>query len=273
MSPLIGKGAIIHSRTHPAIRRIRALQTRRERDRSGLFYTEGVRFVAQAIEQRARVEMLLVAPELLAHPFAKKLVRRQEHRGIRCLQASADVFQSVALSDDPQGIGAVLRQEWVELASVLPAEGLCWVAVSAIHSPGNLGTIIRTADAVGAAGIILIGSEPDPYDPATLRATMGSIFSQRLVRTSPGGLLRWKERHGAALIGTSPAADSDYHDERYPPGLVLLMGGERKGLSDEERSWCDRLVRIPMVGRCDSLNLAVATSVMLYEVFNQQRER
>jgi TrmH family RNA methyltransferase len=145
------------------------------------------------------------------------------------------------------------------------------VALSSIQSPGNLGTLLRTADAVGAAGVILLGDGVDPYDPAAVRASMGAIFSQRFVRASTRELAAWKRRSGALLVGTSPAAPTDYQALTYPPSLVLFMGHERQGLSPEEQALCDELVRIPMVGSSDSLNLAVATSVMLYEVFNQHR--
>ena len=140
-----------------------------------------------------------------------------------------------------------------------------------MRSPGNLGTILRTGEAVGASGLILIGDGVDPYDPACVRATMGAVFGQRFVRATEGELTAWKRRTGARLIGTSPHAKSDYRAVAYPPGTILFMGGERQGLSAQMQSLCDENVHIPMVGAGDSLNLAVATAVMLYEVFGQRR--
>ena len=154
---------------------------------------------------------------------------------------------------------------------IRPDAELCWIALDAAQDPGNLGTILRTGDAVGAAGVILLGHAADPYDPAALRASMGAVFSQRLVRANFEDLVRWKERNGAALIGTSDAAPTDYQAVRYPRPAILLMGSEREGLSQEQQAACDHLARIPMVGHSDSLNLAVATAVMLYEIFNQRR--
>jgi RNA methyltransferase, TrmH family len=261
----------ITSRNHAAIKRIRGLQTRQERDRSRLVFVEGVRFIAEAVQLRAPIERVLVAPQLLSSPFGKKLVRQILRKGTPCLQVTPEVFHSIASADDPQGVGAVVRQQWEPLPRPRPDDGLCWIALSHVHSPGNLGTIIRTCDAVGAAGVLFLGGDPDPYDPSCVRATMGAVFSQRFVRTSLGELIAWKRRHGAALVGTSPAGAADYQAMPYPSPLVLFMGSERRGLSEEEKAVCDRLVRIPMVGRSDSLNLAIATSVMLYEVFNQRR--
>ena len=265
------QGRVVTSRNDPAVRQVRSLQRREERDRSGRFYTEGIRFVAQAAEAGAPIELLVVAPELLTNAFGRRLVRRLRQEGVAALEVSAEVFRSLGLAEEPQGVGAVLRQRWMPLSFIHPSEGLCWVAVSTVRSPGNLGSMIRTGDAVGAAGVLFIGEGPDPYDPATVRASMGALFSQRFVRTTLPELAAWKERHGCLLVGTSPAAREDYHQIRYPPPTVLFMGGERKGLSPEEQALCDRMVRIPMVGRSDSLNLAVAASLMLYEVFNQRR--
>jgi TrmH family RNA methyltransferase len=168
-------------------------------------------------------------------------------------------------------MAAVVRQRWERLDRVMPADGLCWLAVSTLHSPGNLGTLLRTSDAVGGAGLILIGPNIDPYDPAVVRATMGAVFSQRFVRATLPELCRWRDWHRCALIGTSPAAADDYQAVLYPRGAVLFIGGERRGLSEDELAACDRAARIPMVGRSDSLNMAVAGSVLLYEVFNQRR--
>ena len=141
-----------------------------------------------------------------------------------------------------------------------------------MQSPGNLGTILRCCDAVGCAGVILLGKATDPYDPACVRASMGALFTQRFVRCTPEEFMAWKQKHGCLLVGTSPHAGDDYQKATYPAPVVLFMGSERKGLPPEFQTLCDRMVRIPMIGSSDSLNLAMATSVLLYEVFNQRRQ-
>lgn len=136
---------------------------------------------------------------------------------------------------------------------------LCRLALDQVYSPGNLGTILRTGDAVGASGLILIGDTVDPNDPTCIRATMGAIFAQRLVRMVASDFAAWKHSGEYRLVRTSTHAERDYQATPYPARTVLLMGGERKRLSEERQRLCDALVRLPMVGRSNSLNLAVVT--------------
>ncbi len=262
---------IISSTANPKMKQIRALRQRKEREQRGLFFVEGIRIVAEAVQLGAPIETLVVADEVLASAFARELVAQQVAQGVACLHVSADVFQRLSYKDGPQGLAAVVRQQWHPLAAVQPADELCWVALDAVQDPGNLGTILRTSDAVGSAGIILVGDSTDPYDPAAVRASMGAIFAQRLVRASLAEFAAWKAQHGYTIIGAAGHAATDYQAVRYAAPLVLWMGSERQGLTDEQQALCDLLVRIPMVGRSDSLNVAVATAVLLYEVFNQRR--
>jgi TrmH family RNA methyltransferase len=263
--------AAVSSKSNPTIKRIRALRHRKERERTGSFFVEGIRLVGEAVELGAKVELCVVAPELLTSEFGQDLVRRLRDEGIPCLEVTSGVFRSISGKQGPQGIGAVVEQRWESLEQVELSSELCWVAIDAVQDPGNLGTALRTSDAVGGAGVILLGPATDPHDPAALRASMGAIFSQRLVRASFEQFAEWTQEHGYLVVGTSNAADLDYRAVGYYPPLVLLMGSEREGLGPEQQALCDLVVRIPMVGRSDSLNLAVATGVMLYEIFNRQR--
>jgi len=235
------------------------------------FYAEGVRFVIKALQHRASIDALVIAPALLTHPLGGRLVRYARRLGIPILDVPARTFLDLSTAAEPQGIGVVARQRWERLARVRPGDELCWVALESVRSAGNLGSVIRTCEATGAAGLILVGETVDPFDPATVRATMGAIFSRRLVRATPGQLAAWVARLGAMLAGTSPSAALDYRTVRYRRPLVLLMGGERKGLPPSLQAACETMVRIPMSGPTDSLNLAVATGVLLYEVFDQRR--
>lgn len=262
---------MITSRHNPSIKLIRSLRQRREREQTGLCFIEGIRIVAEAIQLGATVELLVTAPTLLTSPFGRQVVEEVRRSGIPCLEVSAEVFESFSAKDGPQGLGAVVRQRWQRIVEVVPGGELCWVALESVADPGNLGTILRTGDAVGAAGVILLGQATDPYDPAALRASMGAVFSQRLVRATSEELAQWKQEHNWYVVGTSGAALDDYQAVTYPAPLVLLMGSEREGLSPQLRALCDGLVSIPMVGRSDSLNLAVSTGVVLYEIFNQRR--
>ena len=263
---------IISSFSNPKIKEIRGLRQRKERAQTGLAFIEGIRIVADALQHPGTVETIVVAPELLTSAFAQELVRAQKQAGTPCLEVTAEVFKSLSSKDGPQGLGAVIRQRWEPLEQVRLSSGdFCWVALDAVQDPGNLGTILRTCDAVGCAGVILLGQSTDPYDPEALRASMGAVFSQRLIRASFDAFAAWKYQHEYRVVGTSGAVDTDYTTVAYHFPLILLMGSERLGLSAEQQALCDTVVKIPMVGQSDSLNLAVATGVTLYEMFNQRR--
>lgn len=261
---------MITSPANPQIKAIRALRQRKEREAQGLFFVEGVRLVGEAAQLGAPIAALVVAPELLGSPFAHELVARQAAAGTRVIEVSAEVFAGLSQKDGPQGLAAVVRQRWTTLAEVRlgPAPG--WVALDRVADPGNLGAILRTADAVGAGGVILLGECTDPYDPAALRGSMGAIFAQGLARASHAEFLAWRRQVGAFVVGTSDKAEIEFQQAAYPQPAVLLMGSERQGLAPELLAACDLVVRIPMHGRSDSLNLAVATGIMLYELRRQQ---
>jgi TrmH family RNA methyltransferase len=260
---------IITSRSNPAIKRIRALQIRKEREAANLFFIEGIRIVAEAVDLDADIETLVAAPDLLTSEYGRSLVSSAETAGVSVLAVSADVFRSLSDREGPQGLGAVVRQRWSTLEVSDPHAGLCWIALERIADPGNLGTILRTADAVGAAGLILLGPSADPHDPTALRASMGAIFSQHLVRASWEAFVAWTRANGCQLVGAAGSAETDYREAAFRQPLLLLMGSEREGLTAEQQAACDLLVRVPMVGRSDSLNLAVATGALLYQIFDR----
>jgi TrmH family RNA methyltransferase len=262
---------MITSAANPTVKQIRALRQRKEREAAGLCFVEGIRQVAEALQSGAEVARLVVAPELLSSPFARELVAERAAAGDPLLEVSADVFAALSQKDGPQGLAAVVRQRWSLLEDVRLDRPPGWVALVEPADPGNLGTIIRTADATGAAGVLLIGPSADPYDPASLRASMGAAFTVPLARCSWEAFAAWKARAGTHLVGTSDRAPHDFQAVAYPQPLVLLMGSERQGLSAEQQALCDQVVAIPMRGRADSLNLAVATGVMLYELLRQAR--
>lgn len=260
---------MISSRSNPTIKRIRALRHRKEREASGRFFVEGIRLVGEAIEL-TEVETVVVAPDLLTSEFGRRLADRARSTGVETVEVTGDVFRSISTKEGPQGLGAVVAQKWTRLPDVHPEKGLCWITLDEVADPGNLGAILRTADAVGAAGVILSGHTTDPHDPEAVRASMGAIFGLSMVRASFEELLAWTRSSHVALVGTSDAAATEYRAVRYPFPLVLLMGSERQGLTLGQQQACDLVVRIPMVGRGDSLNVAVATAVVLYEIFHQR---
>jgi len=261
----------ISSRNNPRIKAIRALRSRREREQSGLFFIEGLHQVTEAVQTGADIQTLVATPQLLDTRIGQELFQGPSRTRAPCLVVTDEVFDSLASKETAHGLGAVVRQRWECLKDLHPTGELCWLALESVKYPGNLGTILRTGDAVGCAGAILLGATTDPYDPAAVRASTGAVFSQRLARASVSDFCAWKRRHHCMVVGTSPSADTDYQSVAYRPPVVLFMGCERYGLSEAQQALCDATVKIPMVGRSDSLNLAVATGVMLCEIFNQRR--
>jgi len=263
---------MITSASNERIKAIRRLQDRKGRLESGLFYLEGLRIVGEAMEAGAEVETLVFAAELLRSEYGYTLVEMFRAQGGQVLEVRRDVFERLALKEGPQGIAAVVRQHWTRLDEVHVAQGKPWVALDSVADPGNLGTILRTNDSVGGQGVILLDQSTDPYDPSAVRGSMGALFDQKIVRCSLEEFAAWKDTTQAPVVGTSGGAQLDYHEYRYPAALVLLMGSERLGLQERHLGLCDALVRIPMVGKSDSLNLAVATAITLYEIYNQRRD-
>jgi TrmH family RNA methyltransferase len=261
----------ISSPANATIKAYRALRQRRARAESGLFLVEGIRLVAEAVQLRAPLEALIYAPDLLTSPFGQQIVAEAQTGGIHTLEVTTEVFESLAAKENPIGLAAVVRQSWLRLPDVtFSSNKLCWVALDAPQDPGNIGTIMRTCDAVGAEGVILLGSAADPYDPSCVRASMGAIFSLKVVRAAHADFLAWAGTSAARLIGTSDAASTDYEAADYTKPLILLMGSEREGLPTALQAACHSLVRLPMLGRGDSLNLAVACGVMLYTILRAQ---
>lgn len=273
----IDAGRLVNDIHDPELASVLALRERAERDRGGRFQIEGLRFLISAIDAGLPIETLVYSPADLTHPASRGMARDLISRRIPSIAVDSATLLSLANREDPQGLIAVTRQFTQPLAMFTPAAGLCWLAVDSIESPGNLGTLLRTAECVGAAGLIAVDEGAlspggvDPYDPGCVRASMGAIFRQRLVRATFDDVRTWARRHGAAIVGTSPGAKRDYVHARYDRPVVLYLGSEKKGMAEERQHGCDLMVRIPMVGESDSLNVGIAGSIMLYELFNRSR--
>jgi TrmH family RNA methyltransferase len=250
---------------------IRRLRTPRERERTRTFYAEGTHIVAQAVQAGLEIQYCVVAPGLLTSAYGWQAVETIKANDVPVVELNVPAFKSLSFKENLQGIGVVVRSRVQPLETLDLAGTLGCVALDAVGNPGNLGAILRTCDAVGCGGLVMLGDTTDPYNPAAIRASMGAVFWQPLVRATFPEFLEWARRHGYQVMGTSPAAEYEYQDAEYPAPIVLLMGSERTGLSSEKASLCDQLVRIPMIGVGDSLNLAVATSIVLYEAFHRNR--
>ncbi|NPV56217.1 MAG: RNA methyltransferase [Anaerolineae bacterium] len=261
---------MITSPTNSTIKEIRRLRDRSARQASGLAYVEGIRQVIEAGKGQDVIERVVYCDTLLTSSLARDWLKQAQRSGTPVLEVNADVFSRLAMKESPVGLAAVVRQKWSALPGVLaPAD--VWVALDAIADPGNLGTILRTLDASAGMGVILLDASTDPYDPTSIRASMGAVFTKKLVRTTLPVFSDWIDRHRISLIGASDRGAQDYYNFPYPSPCVIMLGSERHGLSEAHLALCRQVVAIPMSGNCDSLNLAVAASLILYEIYNQRR--
>jgi TrmH family RNA methyltransferase len=207
------------------VKQLRQLRSPAERERTGTFYIEGPRIVAQAVQAEADIAFGVIAPGLLNGEHAINTVNSLLSRGIRVVELSNADFESISFKDNLQGIGAVVRRHSESLANVPLSVKMTWVALDGVGNPGNLGAIMRTCDAVGCAGLLLLGSTTDPYHPAAIRASMGSFFALRMIRTSFGEFVEWARANRCAVVGTTPTAEQEYREVAYPACRVLLIQG------------------------------------------------
>ena len=265
----------ITSFRNPRVKFLRSLRQRKYRQREGLFLIEGIRIVEEALDNNAPLETLVYAPDLLVSERARALVERAEPA--RRLALAGDVFCSLSEREQPQGLAAVVRIEDRPLTAIPLSGDLLVVVAHQLRDPGNLGTIIRTADAAGASGVVVVEPSADVTDPQAVRATMGSLFALPVVRVdSEGALSAWYAGARAAglplLVVASSAHGQQLHFEAdYRRPVVLLVGSERHGLPESVRAAADLNVRLPMAGRATSLNVAAATAALLYEIVRQRR--
>jgi len=263
---------LITSRSNPKVKQVRALRQRKTRQALSLFLAEGIRHVGEAVEAGAEIEYICYAPNLLTSEFAQSLIDEQSQRGVPCYALAADVFDSLAQKENPQGILAVVKQRETTLAALNP-ENFSWgVALVAPQDPGNLGTILRTIDAVAASGLILLDSSVDPYHPNAVRASMGALFWYPIASASFEEFARWAAQYGYHVYGTSAHGSRDYRAITvYQRPRILLMGSERQGLTPEQSAICQQLICLPMLGKATSLNLGVATGIFLYAMLAQDQ--
>lgn len=257
----------ITSLQNERVKFIRALEMRKARKETGLFVAEGASLLVSARDAGWTPKMLAFLAGSAASGVHGELLRWAGAAGAECLEVSEAVLAKLAAKDNPQTMLGVFEQRWsVEPDPGKLAKETVWLALEGIRDPGNLGTIVRTVDAVGANGILLIGACCDPYSREAVRATMGSIFAVPLVRIDSDRFVSWVARWPGDVVGTSLAARDDFRAGPYRAPTLLLMGSEGPGLSPQLAQACSKLVRIPMVGSLDSLNLAVATALTLYEI-------
>jgi RNA methyltransferase, TrmH family len=258
---------MISSAANPLVKRVRALADRKHRRRESAFVVHGIQPVWQAVEAGADIEVLLVAPDLLRHRGARDMVDAQQAAGVRVAQLTGALFGRISDRDEPGGLAAIVRAAPVRVEDLEVPAGALYAALHEPGNPGNIGTIIRTASAAGASGVILIGPSADPYDPVAVKASMGALFTVPVAVAESGAeFLGWAAAAGVTVAATSGRAAMSCWDATWPLPLALLLGSEGTGLPDDLLAGAGLQVSIPMTGTAESLNLAVAAGILLYEV-------
>jgi len=265
---------MITSRKNPLIKQIRRLQrSKRAREEAGLFIVEGIQGVVEAVKSGATLTTLVYAPDLLTSQIALETIESAKAAGKACQEVSKALFEKISTRQNPVGILAIVARQLTTLDELLVTPDTLYVALFEVSDPGNLGTILRTIDAVGGSGVLLIGQTVDPFHPTTVKASASTIFSVPIVQLAQlETLLAWCEEKQITIIGTSDQAKELYWSPTYATSspILLLMGSEAHGLPPATLRNLAQIVSIPMLGSADSLNLGVATALLLYEVRRQR---
>jgi TrmH family RNA methyltransferase len=248
------------------IKRARSLRDKKHRRAERLFLAEGLRILSEAEESGILPIEILFAEDSENHPRAQALIAATEQAGGEAIRTTRAILSKLSGKDNPQAVVGIFRELGTSLADVDRTKADIWLVAQALRDPGNLGTMLRTGDAVGAGGLILVDECTDPFSVEAVRASMGAIFTQTIAMARWDEFLPWLRSGDGMLVGTSLDTDLD-----YPAPTFILTGNESAGLPIDYAQACDLLVKIPMRGKADSLNAAVATAVMAYEVLNQFR--
>ena len=254
----------ITSLTNQTIKDIRALHMRKEREATGHFLAEGLKIIIDALDQDITPLILVYGKDADRHPLLDRAIAATLDAQGEVLEVTREILEKISRKDNPQMVIAIFAQRVRTLADITPSSADVWVALEQVRDPGNLGTIIRTADAAGIGGVILIGDCVDPFSVETVRATMGSIFALPIVKCTREDFLADRARWTGSVVGTLLTATHNHRTADYRRPTLVLMGTEQSGLTPEVAAICDTNVKIPMRGRADSLNLSVATGIMLY---------
>jgi TrmH family RNA methyltransferase len=252
--------------SNATVKRLRSLRDKKARRAEGLFLAEGLRIIAEARDSGRLPEIIAFSSAGGVHPLAAEIVAATEAAGGEAIETTPEILAKMSGKDNPQMLLGAYRQPDTSLGRIDRAEAPLWIAAQALRDPGNIGTILRTGDAVGAGGLILIDECADPFSVEAVRASMGAVFTQKVAAARWGEFLPWLRAAPGQLVGTSLNATEDYIEARYERPCFLLIGNEQQGLPPDYEAECNLLVKIPMAGRADSLNAAVAAAVTAFQI-------
>ena len=252
--------------SNATVKQLRSLRDKKGRRSEGMFLAEGLRILAEARDSGRLPEIVAFSPEGAKHPLAAEIIAATEAAGGDAIETSPDILSKMSGKDNPQMLLGAYRQPDAALERIDRSAASLWIVAQALRDPGNIGTILRTGDAVGAGGLILIDDCADPFSVEAVRASMGAIFTQRVATVRWEEFLPWLRSGDGQLVGTSLKATNDYLEADYRRPCFLLVGNEQQGLPEAYEAECDLLVKIPMAGRADSLNAAIAAAVMAFAI-------
>jgi TrmH family RNA methyltransferase len=257
--------------SNPLVKYARDLRDKRHRREARQFLAEGLRILTEARETGRLPRTLFFAEASAGHPLVAAMIGEVEAVGFEAIETTPDIIAKLSGKDNPQAVVGVFDEFDLELDELDRSSAGIWLVAERLRDPGNLGTILRTGDAVGAGGLILLGECVDPFSVEAVRASMGALFTVPVVRAEWPAFQAWLREGPGQLVGLSLDTEVDYRSAAYSTPTFLLTGNEAQGMPADYAAACDVLVKLPMLGRADSLNAAVATAVMAYEVLAQQR--
>jgi TrmH family RNA methyltransferase len=252
--------------SNETVKRLRSLRDKKGRRAEGLFLAEGLRILTEARDSGRLPEIVAFSAEGAKHPLAAEIIAATEAAGGDAIETGPDILSKMSGKDNPQMLLGAYRVPGTGLERIDRSSAPLWIVAQALRDPGNIGTILRTGDAVGAGGLILIDDSADPFSVEAVRASMGAIFTQAVATARWPEFVSWLRSGEGQLVGTSLKATQDYLKAEYRRPCFLLIGNEQQGLPVDYEAECDALVKIPMAGRADSLNAAMAAAVMAFAI-------
>src|SRR3954469_18859684 len=252
--------------SNSTVKRLRSLRDKKGRRAEGLFLAEGLRILTDARDSGRLPEIVAFSTEGAKHPLAAEIIAATEAAGGEAIETTPDILTKMSGKDNPQMLLGAYKVPDASLERIDRTKAPLWIVAQALRDPGNIGTILRTGDAAGAGGLILIDDSADPFSVEAVRASMGAIFTQEVAVARWPEFLAWLHSGEGQLVGSSLKAKNDYLDAEYRKPCFLLIGNEQQGLPADYEAQCDLLVKIPMAGRADSLNAAMATAVMAFAI-------
>jgi TrmH family RNA methyltransferase len=252
--------------SNSTVKLLRSLRDKKARRTEGLFLAEGLRILTEARDSGRLPEIVAFSREGAKHPLAAEIIAATEAAGGDAVETTPDILSKMSGKDNPQMLLGAYRQPETAIDRIERGRAPLWIVAQALRDPGNIGTILRTGDAVGAGGLILIDDCADPFSVEAVRASMGAVFTQDVAAARWPEFVSWLRSGAGQLVGTSLKATDDYLNAGYQAPCFLLIGNEQQGLPAEYEEECDLLVKIPMAGRADSLNAAMAAAVMAFAI-------